>query len=27
VEEFGEFVKKETVRWGQIVKDAGVKPQ
>ena len=27
VEEFGEFVKKETVRWGQIVKDAGVKPE
>lgn len=27
VDEFGEFVKKETVRWGQIVKDAGVKPQ
>jgi len=27
VEEFGAFVKKETVRWGQIVKDAGVKPQ
>jgi tripartite-type tricarboxylate transporter receptor subunit TctC len=27
VEEFGEFVKKETVRWGQIVKDAGIKPQ
>jgi tripartite-type tricarboxylate transporter receptor subunit TctC len=27
VEEFGEFVKKETVRWGQIVKDSGVKPE
>ena len=27
VEEFGEFVKKETVRWGQIVKEAGVKPE
>ncbi|HEY3075221.1 MAG TPA: tripartite tricarboxylate transporter substrate binding protein [Burkholderiales bacterium] len=27
VEEFGAFVKKETVRWGQIVKDAGVKPE
>jgi len=27
VEEFGAFVKKETVRWGQIVKDSGVKPE
>ena len=24
---FGEFVRKEIVRWGKIVKDAGVKPQ
>ena len=27
VEEFGEFVKKETVRWAQIVKESGVKPE
>ena len=27
VEEFGEFVKKETARWAKIVKDAGVKPE
>jgi len=27
VEEFGEFVKKETARWGQIVKESGVKPE
>ena len=24
---FGEFVRKEIVRWAKIVKDAGVKPQ
>ncbi len=27
VEDFGEFVKKETVRWTQIVKEAGVKAE
>ena len=27
VEEFREFVKKETARWGQIVKESGVKPE
>jgi tripartite-type tricarboxylate transporter receptor subunit TctC len=27
VEDFGAFVKKETVRWAQIVKDAGVKSE
>jgi tripartite-type tricarboxylate transporter receptor subunit TctC len=26
-DEFAEFVKKETVRWGKIVQDAGIKPQ
>ncbi len=27
VEDFGEFVKKETVRWTQIVKESGVKAE
>ena len=27
VDDFGAFVKKETVRWAQIVKEAGVKPE
>ena len=27
VDEFGEFVKKETVRWARIVKEVGIKPE
>lgn len=26
-EEFGAFIKTETVRWGKVIQDAGVKPE